>query len=194
TTPSAQDTELIVEQMRRQRADAHIVVRAETLSQLTRLYEQGIHEVVQPEFEAGLELVRQALLHFDMPAAEIQRLTDSVRAERYQPLYNLHTDAQVLARLRSARQQIEVQWVEVPARSPLLGQAIGALAIRQRTGANIVAVLRGEEVLANPTPEIVLLERDCLGVLGTAEQRAALDDLIHGSETGAAPPLALLPA
>jgi CPA2 family monovalent cation:H+ antiporter-2 len=42
---------------------------------------------VQPEFEAGLELIRQSLLVLDADNAEISRETDKVRQELYAPLY-----------------------------------------------------------------------------------------------------------
>ena len=43
------------------------------------LYERGANQVVQPEFEAGLEMTRQALLHLQVPATEILRYTDTIR-------------------------------------------------------------------------------------------------------------------
>jgi CPA2 family monovalent cation:H+ antiporter-2 len=56
------------------------------------LYRHGVYEVVQPEFEAGLEITRQALLHLNIPAAEIQRFTDGIRQELYAPLYQTHDE------------------------------------------------------------------------------------------------------
>ena len=89
TVPAAIDVELIVQRARQLNPNLHIVARAARLTQLEALRNAGVYEVVQPEFEAGLEMVRQTLLHFDMPATEIQRLTDTVREERYQPFRTL---------------------------------------------------------------------------------------------------------
>lgn len=44
--------------------------------------------VVEPEFEAGLEFARQALIHLDVPMDAIEQYTDEVRAELYRPLYS----------------------------------------------------------------------------------------------------------
>lgn len=41
---------------------------------------------VQPEFEAGLEMMRQVLLYSGVSDQEIERLSDSVRHEYYRPL------------------------------------------------------------------------------------------------------------
>jgi CPA2 family monovalent cation:H+ antiporter-2 len=173
TTPAALETELIVERVRQINPGLHIVVRAATLSQLEQLQERGIYEVVQPEFEAGLEIVRQTLLHFAMPAAEIQRLTDAIRAERYQAFSTLHTDVQVLERLRRAGRALEIEWMEVPAESALPGRSIGEVAIRQQTGASVVGLIRGSEVQSNPGPGQHVQGGDYLAVLGTPEQRYA---------------------
>ena len=51
------------------------------------LHDQGVSLVVQPEFEASLEIARQALLHLDVPMDQIQQYTDEVRKELYRPLY-----------------------------------------------------------------------------------------------------------
>jgi len=59
------------------------------------------------------------------------------------------------------------------------GKTIGELGIRTSTGASIVAVIRGEEVMPNPGPEVVLRAGDLVGVLGTQEQRAAFQTLLY---------------
>ena len=72
---------------------------------------------------------------------------------------------------------IEADWIKLPENSPLAGKKIGDLEVRTRTGASIVAVVRGEGVTANPGPEVALASGDTIGVLGTADQRAAIRDL-----------------
>ncbi len=65
---AAIDVELVVRQIHVLSPHTHIVARATRLAQVEDLRRYGVHEIVQPEFEAGLELVRQTLLHFDFPA------------------------------------------------------------------------------------------------------------------------------
>ncbi len=57
------------------------------MEQLEALRQLGVYEAVQPEFEAGLEIVHQALAHLNVPSVEIEQLTDAVRRELYAPLY-----------------------------------------------------------------------------------------------------------
>ncbi|HEX6289350.1 MAG TPA: cation:proton antiporter [Herpetosiphonaceae bacterium] len=191
TVPAAIDVELIVRQVRLLSPDLHIVARAAQLAQIEVLRSLGVYELVQPEFEAGLEMVRQSLLHFDIPTTEIQRLTDGVRHEQYRPFQTLHTDALVLDRLRRAGQGLEIEWVILPAHASLVGRSIEACAIRQRTGASVLTILRGEAIVHNPGPEMILMEDDIVAVLGTHEQRDAFRSLLEDSAVvgaDAAPP------
>jgi monovalent cation:H+ antiporter-2, CPA2 family len=180
---AAIDVELIVRQVRVLNPELHIVARAARLGQLEALRALGIHEVVQPEFEAGLEIVRQTLLHFEMPPSEIERLSDEVRHEQYQPLQNPRAHSEALDQIRRGHLTLSIEWVRLPDDTPLVGQTLQSSNIRLRTGALIAAVKRGEAVLHNPGPELALLAGDHVAVLGTAAQQAAFHDLLgHRSE------------
>jgi TrkA domain protein len=59
--------------------------------------------------------------------------------------------------------------IEVPGTSRYVGRTLGDTRARTRTGASIVALVRGTEVIASPTPAEPLLAGDVLVVIGTAE-------------------------
>ena len=86
TTPSPVVTLAIARHARQLRPELHIVARAESEELLEDLHELGVHEVVLPQMEAGLEVTRQALLHLQVPAVQIERFADEVRRELYRPL------------------------------------------------------------------------------------------------------------
>jgi CPA2 family monovalent cation:H+ antiporter-2 len=170
---AAIDVEMIVRVACQLNPELHVVARATRLGQVEVLRELGIHEVVQPEFEAGIEMVRQALLHFDISADEIERLSDMVRKEHYRPIASLDANTSLLGQLRLARNALEIGWISIPEISAYAGQSIGESAIRQRTGVSLVAILRKGEVIANPGADIALQSGDQVAVLGTPSQRAA---------------------
>jgi len=87
TAPQAGAVQRLVELARRTNPDLHVVARAERREQLDLLHEAGIYEAVQPELEASLEVIRQALLHLGLEASEIERFTDTARRECYAPLH-----------------------------------------------------------------------------------------------------------
>jgi CPA2 family monovalent cation:H+ antiporter-2 len=141
------------------------------------LHQYGVYEVVQPEFEAGLEITRQALLHLSIPATEIQKFTDTIRHELYAPLYQTYTEYQTITQLKSASRLLELSWVHLGDDCPLPGQSVRALNIRRTTGATIVGIMRHGQLQPNPPPEYVFTPGDWLAVLGNPEQLAAFQVL-----------------
>ena len=79
----------------RLRPDLHIVARVESEGVLEDLHALGVYEVVMPQMEAGLEITRQALLHLDVPAVQIERFADEVRGEFYAVLRGGGNDPEV---------------------------------------------------------------------------------------------------
>jgi monovalent cation:H+ antiporter-2, CPA2 family len=86
TVPNIVTTLTIVDLVHRLNPSLPIIARAGGTDQVKMLHDRGVYEAVQPEFEASLEITRQALLHLDIPENEIRRLNDSVRQELYAPL------------------------------------------------------------------------------------------------------------
>ena len=86
TTPSPVVTLTIARHARQLRPELHIIARAESEELLEELQDLGVHEVVLPQMEAGLEVTRQALLHMQVPGQQIERFADEVRSEFYRPL------------------------------------------------------------------------------------------------------------
>jgi TrkA domain protein len=70
--------------------------------------------------------------------------------------------------------------VEVGPASPCADRPLGHTRARTRTGASIVAVVRGEEVIASPTPDQVLRVGDVLVVIGTHRGIAGVEQIIRG--------------
>lgn len=175
TAPTAIITQAIVAAVRRINPTLHIVARAEGLEHLRSLHALGVHEVVQPEFEAGLEITRQTLLHLDIPAVEIQRFTDGVRDELYAPMYETHADYKVLTRLRGAARLLDLGWVSVPEGSPLEGRSLQELDLRRKTGVSVVGVLREGKLKANPSASFRFASGDAAAVIGDHAQVAGFE-------------------
>lgn len=69
--------------------------------------------------------------------------------------------------------------VEVPPGSRFAGRPLGDTKARTMTGASIVAIVRGEEVLASPGPEETLRPSDVLVVIGTEDGIAGVRQLVE---------------
>ncbi len=85
TTPSPITTKTIAEQALALNRKLHIVARSGGREHMRMLRDLGVHGVVQPEFEAGLEITRQALLEMDVADSDVRHFTDLVREKLYAP-------------------------------------------------------------------------------------------------------------
>lgn len=71
-----------------------------------------------------------------------------------------------------------IEWVDVEDDSPIVGQTLRNCDARGRTGVSILAIQRGEDTIANPSPDEEVHAGDILVALGTREEQAALAELV----------------
>lgn len=178
TTPAIIETRTIVAQLGRSNPTVRIVARAEGVEQMQALHEYGVYEVVLPEFEASLEITRQALLHLNISATDIQKLTDTIRRELYAPLYHTHNEYQALAQLESVSRLLELSWVKLIADSPLVGRTIGELKLRSQTGVSVVGVMRNGELYPNPDADYRFASGDLVAIMGDSQQLVVFQTLM----------------
>jgi monovalent cation:H+ antiporter-2, CPA2 family len=181
TIPDEVGVHLMVNRTRKLNPNLYIIARAMHLEQMDKLRDMDVHQVIQPEFEAGLEMVRQVLIHYEVSLSDIQRFSDAVHNELYAPICtNIMSghSMQMLQNLRRARAAFEIEWLEVPEHSPVVGKSMHEAEIRCKTGASIVAILQGDNLITNPGGSYVFVGLDMLAILGTADERAALKALI----------------
>lgn len=83
-----------------------------------------------------------------------------------------------LARLREQIEGLATEGVYVDGGSPFEGRTLGDAAIRSRTGASVVALVRNGEVIPSPTPTQVFNSGDKIVVVGTQEGVRATAELL----------------
>ncbi len=174
TIPHITTTETIVRYVHRNFPNLNMVVRAEGMEQLAELYADGVHMVILPELEAGLEIARQALISLKMPIPIIQSFTDKVRREQYHSDFSSSAGNREIRLLKNARELLELTWQRLGEESLLVGRSLRELDIRKQTGASIVGVLRDGEFISNPHAEFVFAAGDLLAVIGNLAQRTAI--------------------
>ncbi len=160
--------------------DIHIIARASTWDGARQLKADGAGEVVRPELEGGIEIVRRTLLELHLPVREIQRYTDLVRREG---LDETEADRPSLGRSRvlddlvKAAGDLELGWLVVADTSPLSGVRIVDASLRQIAGVSVVAISRERAVITNPGPEVIFVPGDRVALIGTPEQVASAEAL-----------------
>jgi TrkA domain protein len=74
-----------------------------------------------------------------------------------------------LARLSEQVEGITTEGIPITANSPYVGKTLADAQIRSHTGASVVAVIRGDEVIPSPAPDFRFRVGDKVVVVGTEE-------------------------
>lgn len=171
TVPDPATQHLILQNARDLCPHVPIIARAQRVEDLPQMYKSGANDVILPTFEGGLEVLRQTLLRLGVTFEATQSYIDTVHAERYAPWQQDADDTQLLRALHNAAGSLSMQWYQLASNSRYRDQSIGHLNIRRQTGASIVAIVQGTEMLVNPDATTLLRAGDRLAMLGTDDQR-----------------------
>lgn len=63
-----------------------------------------------------------------------------------------------------------IEWITLDKNCPLINKSIKESEIRKKTGASIVAIIRGDLTITNPSPDEVLKEGDTIVLVGNKQQ------------------------
>ncbi len=178
TVPDEATAEVVVASARALAPQLAIIARAGTQSGVARLAELGAQDVIHPELEGGLEIVRHTLLRLGLPPVEVQKYTDVVRRDHYDITVSTPEEYRLLEQLAYAQRGLELVWHQVDQAGPLIYQTVMSAGIRDRTGASVVAVLRGEQVIANPKSAFQFQPGDIVGLIGEESQIRAAQEFL----------------
>jgi CPA2 family monovalent cation:H+ antiporter-2 len=178
TIPDETAAELVVVAARDLAPELPIVARAATGEGVRRLARYGAQNVIQPELEGGLEVLRHTLLALGYPQLHVQRYADAVRNDAYDITVTTPAERQTLDDLMATVRGMEIAWHALPASSPLVGRTLAETDLRAHTGASVIGLVREGRVLANPKSSTVFAAGDLLGLLGDAAQVAAATQVL----------------
>jgi CPA2 family monovalent cation:H+ antiporter-2 len=163
--------------------DIKIIVRANDLNQIKELQELNVNEIVQPEFEASLEIIRQALLHLDCQVSGIQNIIDEIRHGVYASGRNSKLSMSMLSRLKDTPFLLETGWYEIKQESIFKGKSSIDLEVRSKTGVSIVGLMRDGDFTPNPGPEVIFRSGDIIAVIGIPEKRRIFENIFFKEDS-----------
>ena len=181
--PDEASSELVVATARDLAPELPIIARASTEDGIDRLAKLGAQDVIHPELEGGLEIVRHTLLQLGFPSQEIYRYTDAVRRDHYDVALNTEEEHRLLHELLEAANSLEVHWVRLAEENPLVGQTLEQANLRAKTGASVIALLREGHLIANPKSMTVFQVGDRIGLIGDKEEVEAVEKWLADTES-----------
>jgi CPA2 family monovalent cation:H+ antiporter-2 len=181
--PDEDASALVVTAARDLAPELPIIARAASEDGTKRLTQLGAQDVIHPELEGGLEIVRHTLLQLGFPLQEIYRYTDAVRRDHYDLQLNTEEEHRLLHDLVNAVNSIEIKWFQLDDNNPLVGQTLAHANLRAQTGASVVAILRQGELIPNPKSVTMFQASDRIGLIGDKEEIQAVEKLLEKTES-----------
>ncbi len=179
--PDPMSTRLCLKRALELSPELDLVVRATQDKSIEVLYQLGAKEVVQPEFEASLEMATHLLTSLGLSSDVLQREMQQIRNDHYFQLRPERSASEVSYDLQQATRDLNRRWYPLPSDSPLIGMSLDEADIRYLTGASLMAIRRtnGDEI-DYPNNQTRLEKDDRLLVVGADEELAALAELAKG--------------
>ncbi len=142
--------------------EVYIIVRTRFVSEIDELYKLGANQVIPQEFETSIEIFARVLEEFRIPRNIINAQIKLIRNECYGMLRGVAKTKRTMEKIAELLRAGTTETFLIPQDSPAAGKTLKELDIRQKTGANIIAVVRGEESITSPSPDFKIKEGDTL--------------------------------
>ena len=151
-----------------------IISRAHNYWEKRKLYEMGATEVIQPEEEAGLQMVRHMILHLQPDTYNVVDYLEDLYFKDYNEIIRHHNAPQ------SEDEVLKIRTFTL-GDSYLNGLAIRHSGIREATGCSVVTIKRiNGEIIINPHSNEIMKTGDILIMMGSLPQlevfRKYIDD------------------
>jgi CPA2 family monovalent cation:H+ antiporter-2 len=168
----------VIRRARRMNPGVHILARGRRGVEDEELYRDGANEVVHEGFEVGIEFLARILRRLNFPKQAVERQLGRLRSGRYEVFRREDFAPLPLGDVRRSLDALRVEFLEIPAGSPLIGKSLRDAGVREATGALILAVVREGRVITSPEAWFVLQEKDTILVSGAIEQVAEVENLL----------------
>ena len=151
----------------------HIIVRTRYILEVEPLYKLGVNEVIPEEFETSIEILSRVLRNYMVPNAEIERCITEVRSDGYDMFRSMSRRHSHAVGISGYLSGAEISTYRVKKGSQLEGKGLSEDIIRSMSGATVLVIKRGDEVVPNPDPVWELQENDLVLLLGVPQQLSA---------------------
>lgn len=153
---------------RKRNPEIRIIARSQRNNDISAFRIAGVNAIVQPEFEASIEITRLVLHSLQRPFNEVRRALNVIRSRRY-AIFQPDIDALDTGIGLDFEDDQLGRWFEITS-DKLDGKSIADLNFRAETGATITAVKRDHNTVSFPKPMFCLNQNDLIYAVGDSVQ------------------------
>jgi CPA2 family monovalent cation:H+ antiporter-2 len=146
-----------------------IIVRTAYLAEVDDLIKIGADEVIPAEFETSIELFSRVLKFYHMPKSLIRDYAERFRRDHYKMFFKGETPKRLFHETIAVMPDVEYESFVVKRGSRAAGSTYKELRIQEQTGAMIIGVKRGGDILRGLPDEFRFMEGDIVFLIGDKE-------------------------
>ena len=154
------------------------IVRTRQLTEIEDLQECGADEVIAEEFETSIEIVTRVLARLHVPGNIVRTESRLLRAGGYSMLREPKRMKGISTTVAKALEKGLTESYILTEEHEAVGKTIEELDLRRLTGTTIIAVVRGDQPVVSPPPDIKLNRGDILVLVGSHEAIESAFDLL----------------
>jgi CPA2 family monovalent cation:H+ antiporter-2 len=162
-------TRRAVSLLRQLNSDILILVRVWRVREIAEIERLGADEVVPSQFETSIELFARLLGHFGVPRHVVRVQESLMRLDHYQAMRGVGPAPDLLAQTEKLIMGGVMETAQVMAGSEAAGRTLVDLGFRQRTGAQVLNLVRDQRPLPIVDGSVRLEEGDLLVLYGPHE-------------------------
>ena len=153
-------------------ASVPVLVRTRLVGQVEELRRLGANEVIPEEFETSIALFARVLKLLHVPTNVVRNQEMVLRSEGYEFLRGTDLTGEALTRITTLLAAGTTDSFLVEPGSPAAGRTLSDIALRPRTGASVVAIVREGRPTVSPGADFLIEAGDVLLIVG---DHAAVD-------------------
>ncbi|MBP0029441.1 cation:proton antiporter [Roseofilum sp. Guam] len=180
TLPDPGTTRLLLKHALEFAPELDVVARSHNNSEIDVLTQLGAQEVVQPEFEAALEMGAHLLSTLGESQWAIQSVIQAIHRDHYRSVRPENLVGLQQKWLDDATESLHHEWVKLSETSSLDWMTLSETDIRHLTGVTVMAIQQGDDRVYYPKNKMTLRSGDQLLVVGKPEEILAFRDLVEG--------------
>jgi len=147
--------------------DIYAVIRSRYAGEIDEFLKNGADIVIPEEFETSLQIFTKVLEKFHIPINVIMQQVSILRGESYKLMVKEAGDISAFNNVNEILAAGLTETYYVADNNPNINRSLKDLNLRAETDATIIAIVRNEKAVSNPSGKEVLLAGDTIVITGS---------------------------
>ncbi|GAB6282134.1 MAG: monovalent cation:proton antiporter-2 (CPA2) family protein [Ignavibacterium sp.] len=171
-----QSTKIALRNAKQLNPQIYSIIRTRYIYEVDDFKKLGADEVIPEEFETSLQIFNKVLLQYHIPLNIIMRQVNILRSESYKLLRSETNIHQTLLHIDEILAASLTETFYIDENNPFINHSLKEINLRAKTGATIIAIVRKDKTITNPSAEEKLQANDTLVITGNHK---AVDDAVE---------------